>query len=262
MIQKELSVVIVNYNGIKFLQDCIISLTNNLRNIDFEIVIVDNDSLDDSVLFLKNNFPEIVLIESKKNLGFGLGNNLGVKHACGKNILLFNNDTILLDRLDEALDLLNSNSDIGVIGAKMLNKNKEYLPAAGIFPSIFNMIFFSKLYINTPEFVFGNFTSNYYEVDWLAGSFLLLKKKTYNKISGFDPDYFMYVEDVDFSKKIANLGLKRVFMPNVSYIHYVGFSKSKNIFLIKGYKIYIKKHYKGFKKLAVSIILQLKSLIK
>ena len=75
----------------------------------------------------------------------------------------------------------------------------------------------------------GKFSKDYYEVGWLAGSFLFLLKETYIKIKGFDEDYFMYVEDVDFCKKIADAGLKRIFMPNLSYIHFVGFNKKKNL---------------------------------
>uniref|UniRef100_UPI003752DD78 glycosyltransferase family 2 protein n=1 Tax=Flavobacterium sp. TaxID=239 RepID=UPI003752DD78 len=83
-----------------------------------------------------------------------------------------------------------------------------------------------------------------------------------NKINGFDEDYFMYVEDVDFCKKIAKVGLKRVFMTSISYIHFVGFNTNKNPMLVKGYKIYIKKHFSGIQKIVISIILQINSFVK
>ena len=87
-------------------------------------------------------------------------------------------------------------------------------------------------------------------------------EETYIKIKGFDEDYFMYVEDVDFCKKVANIGLKRVFIPGLSYIHYVGFNKKKNPMLVKGYKIYINKHFKGIPLLLISIALTINSFVK
>ena len=112
------------------------------------------------------------------------------------------------------------------------------------------------------EFNSGNFSNDKYEVDWLGGSFLLLRRETYDKINGFDEDYFLYVEDVDFSKRIANLGLKRIFLPNHNYVHFVGFTKAKNPMLIKGYEIYISKHFSGFDKLLVTVALKINKLVK
>ena len=91
----ELSVIIVNYNGLKFLTDCLNSLKINLIGISHEIIIIDNDSKDESCDFIKQNFPEVILIESKINHGFGKGNNEAVKQSRGENLLLINNDTIV-----------------------------------------------------------------------------------------------------------------------------------------------------------------------
>jgi GT2 family glycosyltransferase len=244
----ELSVIIVNYNGINYLKECFDSLYDKLKNTSFEIIIIDNNSSDESCAYIKNNYPKIILIESKANLGFAKGNNETVKHAKGEYLLLINNDTIVLDDLFGVLDFLKSDNEIGVIGINMLDGNKEYLPAAGNFPNPRNMFQLKKLLDKGKEFKTGNFSKQSYEVDWLGGSFLLLSKKVYQEINGFDEDYFMYVEDVDFCKKIADLGYKRIFLPDFSYIHFVGFSNSKNPQLIKGYGIYITKHCKGLNK--------------
>ncbi len=258
----ELSVIIVNYNGLKYLKDCLDSLYKNLEEITFEIIIIDNNSVDASCDYLKTNFPEVKLIESKINYGFGKGNNEAVKTAKGNYVLLINNDTIVLDKIKPVLNFSKSNNDIGVVGVNMLNKNKEYLPAAGNFPNYRNMFQFKKLLDLGPEFKKGKFSKESYKVDWLSGSFLLLSKDTYVKINGFDEDYFMYVEDVDFCKKIANIGLKRVFIPNINYIHFVGFNSKKNPMLVKGYKIYIQKHFKGIRKFFIYSILQINSIVK
>lgn len=260
--ETELSVIIVNYNGAKYFKGCLDSLYQNLAGISAEIIVLDNNSADDSREFVKTNFPEVKLIESKINHGFGKGNNEAVKQAKGKYLLLINNDTIVLDQLLPVLNHLKSDEKIGVVGINMLNGNKEYLPAAGNFPTVSNMFLMKKLLQISEEFIQGKFAESAYEVDWLGGSFLLLPKSIYNQIGGFDEDYFMYVEDVDFSKKIANIGYKRVFLPNYSYIHFIGFTKAKNPMLIKGYEIYIPKHYRGIEKLLVLSALKINKLVK
>ena len=258
----KLSVIIVNYNGLQFLNGCLNALYTNLKNINYEIIVIDNNSSDASCDFIKENHKQVILIESAINHGFGKGNNEAVKQAKGDYLLLLNNDTILLEDIIPAVKLLESDSSIGVIGINMLSANKEYLPAAGNFPNYKNMFQIKKLFDLGKEFKTGFFSKDKYEVDWLGGSFLLLFKETYTRIGGFDEDYFMYVEDVDFCKKIANINLKRVFLPRLKYIHFVGFNKKKNPLIINGYKIYLKKHKKGLAYLFLLLLLNFNAFIK
>ncbi|WP_430399722.1 glycosyltransferase family 2 protein [Flavobacterium sp.] len=258
----QLSVIIVNYNGLRFLKECLDSLESKLQLISYEIIILDNNSTDESCSFIKEYYPFVKLLESKTNFGFGKGNNEAVKYASGKHLLLFNNDTILLDDISLAIKTLDENKEIGVIGINMLTAQKKYIPAAGNFPNFKNMLRFVNLLDLGTEFKTGVFSKKHYEVDWLCGSFLLIPKDIYIKIRGFDEDYFMYVEDVDFCKKIADIGLKRVFIPSLNYIHFVGFNKKKNNLLVNGYRIYLKKHYKGLSFYYISLILTLNSFVK
>lgn len=256
------SVIIVNYNGKKYLKDCFESLQNKLSNLNYEVVVVDNLSTDNSVNYIKEKYPEIRLIESKENLGFGKGNNLGVLYAKGKYVLLFNNDTILLTSIDKGIDLLEQDSTIGVIGANMFNGQNQYIYACGYFPNTLNMLIFKKFLVHTNEFADGNFSKPIYDVDWMSGSFLLLSKNLYQEINGFDEDYFMYVEDVDICKKIADKNLRRIFMPELKYIHYVGFNPKKNPLIINGYRIYIKKHYSFFQQIILNTSLTITQIVK
>ncbi|MFZ4678620.1 MAG: glycosyltransferase family 2 protein [Flavobacterium sp.] len=258
----ELSVIIVNYNGVKYFKKCLDSLYQNLAGIPFEIIILDNNSNDNSLDYIKTNFPLVKLIESKTNDGFGKGNNKAVKQAKGKYLLLINNDTIVLDPLLPVLDYLKSDEKIGVVGINMVNGDRNYIPAAGNFPSVSNLFQMKKLLEISDEFKKGSFSKSYYEVDWLGGSFLMLSNSVYHRIGGFDEDYFMYVEDVDFCKKISDIRYKRVFLPNYSYIHFVGFTKTKNPMLIKGYEIYISKHYSGINKLVITLALKINKFVK
>lgn len=258
----ELSVVIVNYNGLNYLKECFDALLLNLKNIDFEIIVIDNNSQDGSCSYLKTHYPEIILIESRVNLGFGKGNNEAVKKAKGKYLLLFNNDTILLDPLSPVLNFLKSDASIGIVAIKMLDKNKKYLPSAGNFPNFKNLFQMKKLMEIGTEFKSNSFTKESYEVDWLSGSFLMVSTQSFKEIGGFDEDYFLYVEDVDFSKKMADKGYKRVFLPSFSYIHFVGFNSSKNYLLVKGYETYIAKHFKGVNKIALGFVLSINKQVK
>jgi GT2 family glycosyltransferase len=258
----DLSVIIVNYNGLKYLKNCFESLYENLSGLHFEIIVIDNNSNDQSCAFIRGNYPNIVLIESKINHGFGKGNNEAVKQAKGEYLLLINNDTIVLDPLLPVLNHLKSDKDIGVIGINMLNAKKGYIAAAGNFPNVGNMFLLKKLLQINKEFTSGIFSKTQYEVDWLGGSFLMLSKALYDEVNGFDETYFMYVEDVDFCKKIADKGYKRVFLPTYNYIHFVGFTKANNPMLIKGYTIYLSKHFSGLKKRIILLALSMNKLVK
>ncbi len=258
----ELSVVIVNYNGVSFLKECINSLRDNLSGISFEIIVVDNNSEDESCHYIKQNFPDVRLIESKQNLGFGKANNLGVKNAKGETILLLNNDTILQDHLLPAIETLYEKPENGIVAINMMDSQKNYISAVGRFPSPLRLIKISMLSDQRKAFKTGNFDSKLYSVDWVSGAFMLIRKSDYEHINGFDTDYFMYVEDVDLCKRMADIGKKCVFQSNLSYIHFVGFNKSREHFLLKGYEIYISKHFTKIEIQVAQIMISINKLVK
>lgn len=255
------SVVIVNYNGSRYLKGCLDSLAVAL-DVPHEIVMVDNASKDDSVAFVRENYPEVVLIDAGENLGFGRGNNLGVTHAKGKYVLLLNNDTIVLDRLAPLLGIMERDKTIGVAGINMLDGQKRMLMPGGRFPDVRGMYRMKTLFDLGPEFVSGRFSRESYDIDWLGGSFLLMEKALYERVGGFDEAYFMYVEDVDLCRKIADEGLRRVFFPQFRYIHFVGFSNAKNPLLIKGFQMYIGKHLTGHRRFLTLAALRVNQAVK
>lgn len=262
MKNKTLSIIIVNYNGGKFLKDCLNSIYKNCINENFEIIIVDNNSSDNSISIIKEFYSDCILIQSKKNLGFAKGNNLGVKNCSGKYVLLLNNDTILLDDITPSINILEKNKEIGLLGIKMLDKDLKYEKSAGKFPNLLSLLFFSKLFFNKKSFSSGVFSKDIIEVDWIQGSFLLTKKSLYSEVKGLDDDYFMYVEDVDFCKKIEKLNKKRVYYSKQSYIHFGGFNSSRKKMLIDGYVLYVKKHFVKYKLIALFLLKIKKTLLK
>ncbi|TRW22150.1 glycosyltransferase family 2 protein [Flavobacterium zepuense] len=258
----ELSVIIVNYNGLRYLKDCFESLQKTLQGITYEIVVIDNNSPDASCAFILENYPDVVLIQSKENLGFGRGNNAAVAKARGNYLLLINNDTIVLDNLLPVLDIIKHDSSVGAAGINMLNGNKHYLQAAGNFPSPFNLFRIKNMFLMGPEFKSGTFKKERYNVDWLGGSFIIMPKRIYDEIGGFDKDYFMYVEDVDLCKKIADKGYKRIFLPHYSYIHFVGYNNSKDHLIVNGLQTYINKHTNGIYKQLCTMALGVNKTVK
>lgn len=256
------SVIIVNYNGLAYLKGCFDAVAKQLEGIPHEIIVTDNNSADGSCDYIRQQFPDVVLIPSTDNLGFGKGNNVAVAKAKGKYILLLNNDTILQDHLAPALEVLYAYPQIGALGINMLNGNKEYLKCAGKFPSPINLFRFKNLISLGPEFNNGKFSGKLYDIDWLAGSFLLMPKNVYEEVAGFDEDYFMYVEDVDLCKKIADAGYRRVFMPGLSYIHFVGYNPARDPLIIKGYETYITKHSSGVYRFFMQCSLGINKLVK
>lgn len=247
--KKELSIIIVNYNGKRFLKNCIESIFKMCQGISYEIIIVDNASQDDSVKFLETNYSDTVkLIKSADNLGFAKGNNLGFKHSQGTYILLLNNDTVLKHNLKQALHVIKQ-AQVGALGIKMLGKNNEYRHSVGYFPKAIKLLKLSKLYNKSNGFKTGNFKSSKpKEVEWVEGSFLMTKAEIYNKVNGLDEDYFMYVEDIDICKKITTLNYKILYLPNLEYIHFGGYGISREKMLKNGFNKYINKHFNFPKK--------------
>ena len=242
MNQDLLSILIVNYNGENFLNNCINSIQENCQGIAFEILVVDNHSSDKSIDLIKKNFPEVKLIENNENLGFARGNNIGVSQSNGNYILLLNNDTILLDSLLPAIELFRTDTSIGIVGIKMLDEQNRFVASFGKFPRFYNFLKLSTLQIDIKDM---EMKKNPISLDWISGAFLLTTRAIWQQVNGLDASYFMYVEDVDFNKKVQLLGKKSIFLPSIRFIHFGGFNKTRENLLRSSYKTYIRKHKKG-----------------
>jgi len=236
-----LSIIIVNYNVKDLLEQCINSIFSATKNIDCEIIIVDNNSFDGSAEFLYNKFssnPRVKIFASEINLGFAKANNLGVKNAAGKYILILNPDTVLKeDTLDKTIEFFEKNPDAGIVTCKLIMANgKLDLACRRSFPSpsvaLYRIIGLSKIFPKSR--VFGKYNLTFLseeevnEVDAVAGAFMLTSKEIFDKANGFDEEYFMYGEDIDLCFRIKKLGFKILYYPGTSIIHYKGESTKKS----------------------------------
>ena len=230
----DVSIIIVNYNTEILLKQCVNSIYQHAKDISYEIIVIDNASTDGSCEMLKDIFPNVVLIESKENLGFGKANNVGVKKALGNFLFLLNSDTVLIENSIKILKEFLENTaivNVAVVGCKLLDVNKNTHISYGNFPSLYQELFefgFSKIFRNyfskklSPSVIDNG--SELKEVDFIMGADMFLRKSIFEEIGGFDEDFFLYYEETEFCFRLKRLGYKILWNPNTSIIHYIGAS--------------------------------------
>tara|TARA_B100000886_G_scaffold340025_1_gene307527 strand:- start:2588 stop:3472 length:885 start_codon:yes stop_codon:yes gene_type:complete len=249
----DVSIIIVNYKTPNLLLNCIKSIFSETVAINFEIIVVDNNSNDGSRALINNNYPAVNYIQSNSNLGFGKANNLGIKSANGRNIFFLNSDTILISNAVKILsDFLDGNENVGVCGGNLFDMNKNpthsYLKVFPGFFSELNQVLFS-VYTN---FFLKNSFFNHGEkpikVSYITGANMMVKRSIINSIGGFDPDFFLYFEETELQFRIYNSGFKIMNLPNSKIIHLEGasstFHEKKIQLYLQSYKLYLKKIYK------------------
>jgi len=268
----DLSIVIVSYNTKKITEDCLESINRSLTNtkIKYEIVVVDNDSRDGSAEALQkialNKVSHVIYFQTGGNLGFGRGNNFGVKKAKGEYILLLNSDTIVLNRSIEKLFnfYVAQEKQVHFLGAKLLNRDLTPQPSAGRFFTL--PIVFATLLLRGDYWGLTRSSPNKFcQVDWISGACIMTTKKHYRGLGGFDKNIFMYMEEVDLLYRARKKGLNTFFYPNSQIVHLGSASSNGKTFPIlqvyKGFLFFYKKHYSIFHLLILHVILKLKAII-
>lgn len=252
----QLSVVILNYNVRWFLQLCLESVNKAIANLEAEIIVVDNNSPDDSCAMVKVLFPQVKLIENKENSGFPKGNNIGVAQAKGEYVCILNPDTVVgEDTFQKILAFAKSQSDLGIVGCKLIDGTGKFLPESkrGI-PKPFTA--FGKvtgLYKILPS-VFGKYYASHLdenqigEVEILVGAFMVMKRDTYLSVGGFDEDCFMYSDDIDLSYMILKSGKKNFYFGGTTVIHFKGESTIKDGLYMRRFReamnFFYRKHFR------------------
>jgi GT2 family glycosyltransferase len=252
----QLSVIILNYNVRYFLELCVLSVQKALENVDGEIIVMDNNSQDNSCEMMKQRFPSVKLIENKENSGFPKGNNIGVAAAKGEYICILNPDTVVAeDTFTKVLAFAQKQKDLGIVGVKLIDGTGNFLPESkrGI-PTPF--VAFTKitgLYKIFPK-TFGEYYAQHLlenetgKVDILVGAFMLMKRDLYNEIGGFDENCFMYSDDIDLSYMALKKGKSNYYFHETSVIHYKGESTVKDETYMKRFQeamnFFYKKHFR------------------
>ncbi|GAG62759.1 unnamed protein product [marine sediment metagenome] len=227
---KKVSIIIVSYNSSKFIFDCI----NSIRNQEYpyyEIIVVDNASIDNSVSLIKNNFPDIQIYESSKNLGFAGAVNLGVNLSSGDIIVLLNPDVVVKENWLLTLTEAFQNEQVGVVGSIILDSNQSFIQHAGAvihkngltehielsFKEV-SLTDNEKLMEKIKEKIKKEFEKT--DIDYVTGASMAIRRSLWDKLCGFDEKYFPgYFEETDFCIKIKNLGYKVILEPKSVCIH-------------------------------------------
>ena len=257
MYEAKLSIVIVNYNVKYFLEQCLLSVKAATVGMEAEVLVVDNNSSDGSVDYLRPKFPEVVFIENKDNPGFAKANNQAISQCTGEYVLVLNPDTIIGEEALRTLSFfMDEHPEAGGIGVKMLDGHGAFLlESKRSFPSPW--VSFCKLFGLSRLFPKSTLFSRYslaylnpnkqHQVDVLAGAFMLLRHEALDKVGLFDESFFMYGEDIDLSYRIALGGYKNYYIPE-RILHYKGEStKRDDMKYVRNFygamRIFYKKYY-------------------
>jgi GT2 family glycosyltransferase len=231
-----LSVVIVTWNSEEFIRNCLDSIFLSQVNFTSEVIVVDNNSSDETAKIVEQLYPQVNLIQNKENLGYAKGNNQGIEESRGEYILLLNPDTqVLEDSLSLMYRFMEENPDAGALGPKLLNPDKTVQASCREFPTFSTLIWeFSGLSRLFPRSrIFGGWRMGYFdfdrqrEVNQPMASCLMLRRTALEDVGIFDESLAMFFNDVDLCYRIRKGGWKIFFYPETKVIHHKGGSTRK-----------------------------------
>lgn len=265
----KLSLITLNYNTKALTIACADSLfsyySEQFRSGEFELIIVDNDSHDDSLKEIKKQiwFPKIRLVENKENYGFSKGNNIGAVYAKGETLLFLNSDTEVQDSgIIKMNDYLREKENIGILGGKLQNTDGTYQPSAGVFYTVLRVFL---LLIGGERLGKLRYSPEKIEkVDWVSGAMLMIKKDLFEKLEGFDENLFMYMEDMELCFRVKKEKKSVVFYPECVVKHMSHGSSSRSFAIVhiyKGLLYFFKKHTNLLEYSIVKLLLIAKALL-
>jgi GT2 family glycosyltransferase len=210
------SIIIINYNGLNLLKKCLSSLFE-IDFLNYEIILVDNNSTDDTIQYLTKNYPKIIIIKLEKNKGFAEPNNIASKIAKGEYLLFLNNDTIVTKNfLSELINSINKNTQIGICQSLLL-KLDDSIDSSGDFIDELGVVYNSKTSVNTDR-----------EISSARGASMLIRKEIFDELKGFDEQFFVSFEDVDLGWRVWIKGY-RVVLSAKSIVYHLGGQTTKQI---------------------------------
>lgn len=257
----DVSIIIVNWNSGKYLQETIESLVEKTKNISYELIIVDNNSNRDeeSFLYIQNvlsKWNNFTFIKADENLGFSKANNIGMSISKGRNLLILNPDVVFSNNIIEILsNYLDNNEEVGMVGPKVLNPDGSFQqPCLRGKPypkdTLFHIVGLAKAFPKNEYFngyAMWNVDRDKINECWaLSGCCMMIKKFLYEQIGGMDEQFFMYQEETDWGIRTKNVGKKVVYNPNAVVTHYHGVTTRK--IQTKSVLIFTQSMLKFFKK--------------
>lgn len=222
----DVSVIVVAWNVKKLLDECLESVFAQTSGINFEVIYVDNNSLDGSTAMVKEKYPAVTIIQNSQNLGFIKANNQGIRIAKGRYVLLLNSDTLVLDNaIEKIVRFADKHPEAAVVGGKVLNPNRTLQRNCLAIPSVLHIFFAATwLYKIAPRIAGERLDWWNYdevrEVDAIVGCFSLVRRTAFEQVGLMDEDYFVYTDDTDWCYRFKIAGWKILFTPEPQIIHY------------------------------------------
>jgi GT2 family glycosyltransferase len=231
----DVSIIIVNWNTREILRGCLVSIFKQTKDINVEVIVVDNASSDESAEMVKIEFPDVVLITNTENRGFAAANNQGMQLAVGRYILLLNPDTIVLERaIQKTISFADNHPDIGVTGCQVWLNENDIQQTCFSFPSLSGLIlqemglrrlFPKSRFFGRTKYGWWDRTTQR-DVDVVSGMYMLVRRGAIEQVGLMDEDYFVYAEETDWCYRFWKAGWRCVFSPEARIIHLDGGSKS------------------------------------
>jgi GT2 family glycosyltransferase len=258
---KDISVIIVSWNTAALLENCLISVLASFQDIrDAELIVVDNDSSDNSASLVEQKFPQVHLIKNDNNMGFSKANNQGIEASTGRYLLLLNSDTIVnQEMLPNLIKFMNEHPDAGACGVRLIRPDGTVQSFGfGNDPTLGYLIkrVLARLFLHRP---LHNWSSDeLIESDWVSGACLMLRSDVVHLTGMLDENLFMYFEDNDLCRRIRKAGWKVYYNPRISVIHIGGQSLAKHPEAQTAYnrslQYFYKKHYGRLQQLMLKVL--------
>lgn len=251
----DLSVIIVTHDSSPFIERCLRSIAAQMEGIEYELIVVDNASHDETCKIVKKEFPSVLFLRNDLNLGFAKANNLGLQKAEGEFVLLMNPDTVWKKgEAREAIGFLHNHPEIGAMGCRLTLEDGSWQRSHGNFPTLLREL--KETFYLPRVFPRSNWTKGVFiyqdhpkpkPVEWVSCTFLICSRKLIAGIGYLDEDYFMYYEDIDLSKRIREQGKEIYYFPGIEIVHcqrwpsLIDFGESPYIYFKKHFGLYFAK---------------------
>jgi len=257
----KLSIIILNYKSLGLVKNCLKAIKDLSLDLNYETIVVDNNSKDDSVKYIEENYFDVKLIKSAKNMGFSGGNNLGIRQAQGEYVLILNPDILVLSKaIETMIEFMDQHPQAGICGPKLINPDGSLQYSCSRWPD-WHLPFYRRSYFSRTK-IAQNWIDNYLmkdwnhktdsPIDWLFGACLMIRQVAIKEVGLLDERYFMYMEDLDWCRRFWGKNWEVWYLPQAEVIHYhhresaIGFGlsglfkKSSRVHLASWLKYYLK----------------------